>query len=76
MQQQELLREAISVRSVPKCYKQDKSRVQSVVRQSPASKAANTENEAKALEAVIRQRLVKTEQTEKTVRAVVDCKVY
>jgi hypothetical protein len=38
----ELLGEAIFVRSVPRCYKQDKSR-SLVVRQSPASKGVNTE---------------------------------
>jgi hypothetical protein len=49
-----------SVLSVPRCYAQDKSRVQSVVRQSPASKDVNTEaEEATALEAVIRRQSVK-----------------
>jgi hypothetical protein len=61
--------------SLPKCYKQVRSRIYLVVRQSPASKVVNTEpEEATALEAVTR-RLVKTRQTEKTVRAVVNCRV-
>jgi hypothetical protein len=48
--------------SVPRCYKQDKSRLQLVVRQN-----VNTEVEGfAALKAVTRQRLVKTQQTEKT----------
>jgi hypothetical protein len=34
---EELMREAFSVRSMPRCYKQDKSRVWLVVRQSPTS---------------------------------------
>jgi hypothetical protein len=52
--------------SVPRCYKQDKSRVQLVVRHWSASKDVNTEAEgATALQAVTRQRLVKTQQTEK-----------
>jgi hypothetical protein len=51
------------MRSVPK----DKSRVESVVRQSPANKDVNMEAQGSAaLEAVIRQRLVKTQQIEKT----------
>jgi hypothetical protein len=46
------------------------------VRQSPASKDAKTEVEGfTALEAVTRQRLVKLQQTEDLVRAVVDCRV-
>jgi hypothetical protein len=48
------------VRSMPRCYKQDNSRVQLVVRQSPASKHLNTEaEEVTALEAVIRRQSVK-----------------
>jgi hypothetical protein len=55
------------VRSAPRYYKQEWHRVSLVVRQSPASKDVNTEAEgATALEAVTRQRLVKTKQTEKT----------
>jgi hypothetical protein len=43
------------VRSMLKCYKQDKSRVESAMRQSPASKDVNTEaEEVTALETVIR----------------------
>jgi hypothetical protein len=46
------------------------------VRQSPASKSVNTEaEEAKVLEAVTRQLLVKTQKTEDLVRAVVNCSV-
>jgi hypothetical protein len=60
------LGEVISVRSAPRCYKQEKSRVSSVLRQQPASKDVNTKaEEATALEAVTR-RLVKSQQTEKT----------
>jgi hypothetical protein len=45
---------------MPMCFKQDKSRVYLVVRQSPASKDMNTEVEGStALEAVTRQRLMK-----------------
>jgi hypothetical protein len=55
------------VRSVPKCYKQEKSTVQLVVRQSPGGKGMNTEVEGPtALKTVTRQRVVKTRQTEKT----------
>jgi hypothetical protein len=35
---EELLREVFSVKSVPRCYKQDKSRIWLVVRQSPSGK--------------------------------------
>jgi hypothetical protein len=41
----ELLEAAFSMRSIPRCYKQDKSRVSLVVRQSPASKGSNAEVE-------------------------------
>jgi hypothetical protein len=45
----------LSVLSLPRYYKQDKSRVSLVVRQSPAGKDVNTEaEEATALEAVTR----------------------
>jgi hypothetical protein len=55
------------VLSVLRCYKQDKSRVLLVVGKSPGSKDVNTEVErSTALESVVRQRLVKTQQTEKT----------
>jgi hypothetical protein len=40
-----LLEEMISMRSVPRCNKQDKSRVQIVVRELPASRGVNTEVE-------------------------------
>jgi hypothetical protein len=65
-----------SMRSVPKYYKQAKSRVCSVVRQSSTSKDMNTEaDEATALEAVTRQGLVKTRKTEDLVSAVMNCNV-
>jgi hypothetical protein len=35
---EELLREVFSVRSVPKCYKQDKSRMYLIVRQAPVNR--------------------------------------
>ena len=54
-----------SIRSVTRCCKQDKSRVQLVLRQSAASKDVNTEAEGStALGAVTRQPM-KTQQTEK-----------
>jgi hypothetical protein len=54
------------VRSVPRCYKQNKSRVQLVVRHSPAVKNVKAEDEeATALEAVTRRQPVKIQQTEK-----------
>jgi hypothetical protein len=59
---EELLEEVFSVRFMPRCYKQDKSRVYLVGRQSPASKGVNI----KAEEAVIRRQPVKVQQTEKT----------
>jgi hypothetical protein len=53
------------VRLLPRCYKQDKSSVQLVVRQCPAGKDVNTEFEGPtALEAITRQS-VKTQQIEK-----------
>jgi hypothetical protein len=59
------------VRSVPRRYEEDKLAV-SAVRQSPVSKDVNTEVEGStALEAVTRQQLKKTEQTENIV-----CVVY
>jgi hypothetical protein len=55
------------MRYVPRCYKQDKYRVQLVGRESPASKGVNTEaEEATALEAVARRQPVKTQHTEKS----------
>jgi hypothetical protein len=52
---------------MPRCYKQERSRVELVVRQSPASKDMNTEaEEATALEAVNRRQQVKIQQAEKT----------
>jgi hypothetical protein len=55
------------MRVMSRCYKLDKSRVQFIGRHAKVSKGVNTEaEEATALEAVTRQRLVKTQQTEKT----------
>jgi hypothetical protein len=55
------------VRSVPRCCKQDKSRVQLVVRHSPASKEVKMGDEgATAVEAITRRRPIKIEQTERT----------
>jgi hypothetical protein len=46
------------------------------VSQSPASKVVNTEaEEATALKAVTRRQPVKTQQTENTLRAVVNCRM-
>jgi hypothetical protein len=62
----ELLGEVFSVRSKARCYKQDKPKVQLILRQSPANKLGNTEGEeAMALEAVTRRQQVKIQQTEK-----------
>jgi hypothetical protein len=53
-----------SVRRMLRCYKQDKS---GVVGQSPTSKNVSTKaEEPTALEAVTKQRLMKTEHTEMT----------
>jgi hypothetical protein len=55
------------MQSVPRCYKQDKSTVNLVVRQSLAIKDVNMEaEEATVLEAVTRRQPVKIQQTEKT----------
>jgi hypothetical protein len=62
----EMLEAVFSMRSGPSCYKQDKSRIQLAGRQSPVSKDVYTKTEElTALEAVTRQRLVKTQQTGK-----------
>jgi hypothetical protein len=62
-----LLEAVFSMPSVPRCYKQDKSGVEVVGRQSSGSKGVNTEaEEVTVLESVIRQRLVKTQKTERT----------
>jgi hypothetical protein len=75
MTQKYILGEVYSVLSVPRCYAQDKSRVQSVVRQSPANKDVNTEaEEPTILEAVTRRQPVKIQQTEELIRAVVNCR--
>jgi hypothetical protein len=56
-----------SVLSILRCYKQDKSRVSSALRQSLASNDVSMEVEGSAaLEAVTRQQMVKTQQIEKT----------
>jgi hypothetical protein len=52
---------------VPICYKQNKSRVQLVVRESPASKDVNTAaEEATALVAITRRQPMNIQQTEET----------
>jgi hypothetical protein len=57
---EELLEAVYSMRSVPRCYKQDKSKFELVVRQSPANKDENTEAEkATVLKAVTRRQPVK-----------------
>jgi hypothetical protein len=62
----ELLEAVFSMPPLPRCYKQDNSRVWLVGRQSPASKGVNAEaEEATALGAVARRQLVKMQQTEK-----------
>jgi hypothetical protein len=56
---EELLGEVFSVRSVKLCYKQDKSWILLVVRQSSASNGVDTEaEEATALEAVTKRQPV------------------
>jgi hypothetical protein len=55
----ELVEVVLSMWSLPRCYKQDKSRIELAVRQSSTSKDVNTEiEESTAFEAVTRQRLV------------------
>jgi hypothetical protein len=62
---EDLLGEVFYMPSVPRCFKQDKSRIWLVVIHSPASKDVNTEVEVyTALEAASRKRLLKTQQTE------------
>jgi hypothetical protein len=64
---EELVGEVSSMRSVPRCYKQDKSIIQSLMRLSPSNKYVNTKVEGSTtLGAVTRQRLVKIQQTVKT----------
>jgi hypothetical protein len=72
-----LLEAVFSMRSVPRCYNQDRFRIYSVGTQSPACKGVNTKaGEATALKAVTRRQPVKIQQTEKTyVCAVVNCRV-
>jgi hypothetical protein len=64
---EELLREAFSVPFMPRCYKQEMSRIQLVVRQTTASKDVNADSEeVTELEAVTRQQPVKIQWTETT----------
>jgi hypothetical protein len=64
---EELLVEVFSVESMQRCYKQYNSRVWLAIRMSPACKDMNMELDGStALEAITRQRLVKTQQTEET----------
>jgi hypothetical protein len=49
----ELLEAVFSMRSMPKCYKQDKSKVWLVGRQSPASKGVNAEAEEASDSAIV-----------------------
>jgi hypothetical protein len=73
---EELLKPEFSVRPVQRCYKQDKSGIQLVVRQSPASKDVNTDaEEAMAMKAVTRRQPVETQQIERTVCSVVNCRM-
>jgi hypothetical protein len=63
---EELLETVFSMQSMLRCYKQDRSRVLLVGKESPASKGMNVQVEGSmALEAITRQRLGKTQQTEK-----------
>jgi hypothetical protein len=58
---EELLDAVFSMRSVARCYMQDKSRISLVLRQLPASKDVNVEAEGStALEAVTRRQPLKT----------------
>jgi hypothetical protein len=62
----DLLRNVFYMVSVPKCFKQDNSIIWLVVIYSSAIKDVSTEVEGyTALKAVTRQRLLKTQQTEK-----------
>lgn len=54
-----------SLWSVPACYKQDSCSNELIVGQSPADKNVRTETEDR-WRSVIRQRLVKTQQIDKT----------
>jgi hypothetical protein len=61
-----LLGEVFFMRSVPRCYKQDKSKVELVVRQLLASKY----EKATALEAITKRQPVKIQHTEKVFASV------
>jgi hypothetical protein len=63
---EELLGDMFSMMSVPRCFKQEKYRVQLVVRQSPASKDVNTEAEGSTVLEAFTKQLMKTQQNEKT----------
>jgi hypothetical protein len=66
------IEELFSARSVPRCYKEGKSTVYLLLRQSPASKAVNTKTEGStALEAVTDNDRRKTD----SVRAVLNYRV-
>jgi hypothetical protein len=55
------------MRSVPRCYIKDKSRILLLARQSSANMGVNTEAvEATVLEAVTRRQPMKIQQTAKT----------
>jgi hypothetical protein len=61
-----LLKAVFYIRSVPRCCRQDKSRVQLVVREWPEIKNVNMEDEeVTALEAVTRRQPVKLQQDDK-----------
>jgi hypothetical protein len=61
----ELLEDTFSMRYVLRRYKQEKSIILLVLRESPDNKDVNTEaDKATALEAVTRRQPVKTHQTE------------
>jgi hypothetical protein len=61
----ELLEAVFSIPSMPRCFKQDKPRILSVVRNSPASKDVKADvEEVTVLEAVARRQPVKIQQTE------------
>jgi hypothetical protein len=71
---EELFGEVFSVRSMPRCYKQDISTVELVMRLSPASKEVNMEVVGStAWETITRQQLVKDSRLRSSVRAAVKC---
>jgi hypothetical protein len=73
---EELLGQVLSVRSVPRCSKQEKSKIELVVRESQVSNAVKTKAEEDTeLKAVTRRQPVEIQQTEILVRAIVNCRV-